>query len=122
MLSVPAMLDCVEAQIRIEFTDGDRHTETIYLDSDTADMVYEIDYLLMCYMKEDPVVREHTQEDWIARSRGTADDDYVLEASETLEAIFDTYIAQSSATVLSYKTSMVDHHGNIMPLDIEYNI
>lgn len=124
MLSnVPAMLDCVEARIQIDFTDGDRHTEIIELDDDSMDVVCEIDRLLGIYVQEG-VEQNYTHDEWIERAREPGRvyfgfPEYVLAAAETLEAIFDTYVAGSPTTVQSFQTVLVDHQGNIMPLDIE---
>lgn len=124
MLSkIPAMLDCVEAQIKITFSDGVSHTETIESNDITLNIISEIYYMLQSYFSEEVAVRNHTQEDWIDRALQAGyqfPTDAVLDASEILEAIFDTYIANSSVDATEFAIGMIDHQGNRMPLEIEH--
>lgn len=123
MLSnVPAMLDCVEARITIQFSDGRQHVEVIELDSETADVAYEMDYLLYLYVN-DGISNPHDVDAWLDLAMdGTGcvyPTDEQQEAAETLVAIFDTYLINKSADISYYHASMVDHLGNIMPVEIE---
>lgn len=120
--NVPAMLDCVIANIVIQFTDGRIHTESIDLDSDSFDVVSEIEYMLYRY-QQDGIRNQHDLDAWISLCLdGTGcvfPTDEQEEAAETLVAIFDTYVTDEETDIGDYEVTMVDHKGNNVPYQIE---
>lgn len=119
---VPAMLDCVLAKVVMQFTDGRVHTEIIELDSDTFDVVCEIEYLLFRY-QQDGIHNHHDVDAWIDLCLGGTGCVYPTdeqeEAAETIVAIFDTYLKGNSTDLSDYEVHMVDHLGNQVPYQIE---
>ncbi|MNC02439.1 hypothetical protein D3C75_498150 [compost metagenome] len=120
--NVPAMLDCVLAKITMQFTDGRIHTESIDLDSDSFDVVSEIEYMLYRY-QQDGIRNKHDLEAWVDLCLGGTGCVYPTdeqeEAAETVTAIFDTYATDKNIDLDGYQVVMVDHQGNEMPYQIE---
>ncbi|MNL01288.1 hypothetical protein D3C87_1217530 [compost metagenome] len=131
MLDIATIHDSQTAEIIFTFNDGTIHTEEFELfGGDSLDALVEIDRILQIYASETGP-RDHDMDSWYMRSSGTTepqpywDDDYVdyyVDAAETLTAIFDTYTSNKPRELVKFQTLMVDHLGNKLPLDIEYNI
>ncbi|MNI54489.1 hypothetical protein D3C73_1093870 [compost metagenome] len=131
MLDIATIHDSQTAEIVFTFNDGTIHTESFDLWSgDSLDACIEIDRVLQIFVTE-PNPREHDLDSWYVRSSGVAEAapewdedfvDYYVEAATTLQAIFDTYTSNKPRELVKFQTLMVDHLGNKLPLDIEYNI
>lgn len=131
MLDLVPLLDSQTAEITLTFDDGTLHIEPFDLWSgDSLDALCEIDRCLHIFMSE-PKPRSHDEDSWYVRSTGEPlvsgewDDDfadYFVEAAVTLQAIFHTYTSNKPRELVKFQTLMVDHLGNKLPLDIEYNI
>lgn len=110
---------------RYTFDDGSVHQELVELDYNRLTEVTEMDRIMGLYMALEVADRPVDYEELVELAAPEDDGDLpeeLFEAAFGIAAVLDTYTSNKHRTVVKYETVMVDHLGNELPLDIEYNI
>ena len=110
---------------RFAFDDGTLHEERVELDYTRLTEVTEMDRIMGLYLALEAADRPADYEDIVELAAPEDDGDLpeeLFDAAFGIAAVLDTYNSNKHRTVVKYETVMVDHLGNELPLDIEYNI